>query len=123
MPEHTNYDAIVVGAGPNGLAAAIALAQAGRAVLVLEAASEIGGGVRSAALTLPGFVHDICSAIHALGAGSPFLRALPLAEQGLAGAYSLVPLGDPLADGPARLWDGTHAATWVGRGRGCRSDK
>jgi phytoene dehydrogenase-like protein len=117
MPEHTNYDAIVVGAGPNGLAAAIALARAGRSVLVLEAAPDVGGGVRSAALTLPGFVHDVCSAIHPLGAGSPFLRALPLAEHGLAWAYSPAPLAHPLDDGTAILLERSIAATAAGLGR------
>ena len=76
------HDAVVVGSGPNGLAAAITLAEAGRSVLVLEAAETIGGGCRSAELTLPGFVHDVCSAVHPLVAGSPFFRSLPLAEHG-----------------------------------------
>ncbi|MDX6569754.1 MAG: hypothetical protein QOH15_2332, partial [Gaiellales bacterium] len=68
----------MVGSGPNGLAAAVALAQAGRSVRVLEAAPTIGGGARTEQLTLPGFRHDVCSAIHPLGLGSPFLRTLPL---------------------------------------------
>jgi phytoene dehydrogenase-like protein len=117
MPEHISYDAIVVGAGPNGLAAAIALARAGRSALVLEAAPEVGGGVRSAALTLPGFVHDVCSAIHPLGAGSPFLRTLPLTKHGLAWAYSPVPLAHPLDDGTAMLLERSIAATAAGLGR------
>ncbi len=71
-------DAIVVGSGPNGLAAAVAIAEAGRSVVVLEAAPTIGGGTRSAELTLPGFLHDVCSAVHPLVAGSPFLSRLPL---------------------------------------------
>ena len=94
-------DAIVVGSGPNGLAAAIALARAGRSVLVLEAASTIGGGTRSAELTLPGFRHDVCSAIHPLALASPFLRKLPLAEHGLEFAHPEIPLAHPLADGSA----------------------
>jgi len=77
-------DAIVVGAGPNGLAAAIELARAGRSVRIYEAADEVGGGTRSAELTLPGFVHDVCSAVHPLAVASPFLRSLDLARHGLA---------------------------------------
>ncbi len=66
-----SYEAVVIGSGPNGLAAAILLARAGRSVLVLEAEETIGGGARSAELTLPGFVHDVCSAVHPLAVGSP----------------------------------------------------
>ena len=75
-----SWDAIVVGSGPNGLAAAIALAQAGRSVKVLEAAATIGGGTRTAELTLPGFRHDVCSAIHPTAVVSPFFKTLPLAK-------------------------------------------
>ncbi len=81
--ELPNTDAIVVGSGPNGLAAAICLAQAGRSVCVLEAASTPGGGVRSAEITLPGFVHDICSSVYPMAVCSPFLRTLPLEQHGL----------------------------------------
>src|SRR5216117_4378159 len=77
------YDAVVVGSGPNGLAAAITLARAGCSVVVYEANATIGGGARSAELTSPGFVHDICSEVHPLAAGSPFLRTLPLERFGL----------------------------------------
>jgi phytoene dehydrogenase-like protein len=96
-----SWDAIVVGSGPNGLAAAIALAQAGRSVLVLEAAETIGGGTRTAELTLPGFRHDVCSAIHPLALASPFLRKLPLEEHGLEFAHPEIPLAHPLDDGTA----------------------
>ena len=68
----STWDAVVVGSGPNGLAAALTLARAGRSVVLLEAASTVGGGTRSAELTLPGFVHDVCSAIFPFGRGSPF---------------------------------------------------
>ncbi|HXV44769.1 MAG TPA: NAD(P)/FAD-dependent oxidoreductase, partial [Anaerolineae bacterium] len=93
------YDTIVIGSGPNGLAAAITLAQAGCSVLLLEAKVTVGGGLRSAELTLPGFVHDVCSAIHPLGVGSPFFRRLPLAEYGLEWIYPPAPLAHPLDDG------------------------
>jgi phytoene dehydrogenase-like protein len=96
-------DAVVVGSGPNGLAAAIALARAGVPVLVLEAESEIGGGTRSAALTLPGFVHDFCSAVHPMGILSPFFRTLPLAEHGLVWLRPRASVAHPLDDGPAAM--------------------
>ncbi|MBI1878218.1 MAG: NAD(P)/FAD-dependent oxidoreductase, partial [Chloroflexi bacterium] len=96
MSNTSTYDAIVVGSGPNGLAAAITLAQAGCSVLVLEARPTVGGGMRSAELTLPGFLHDICSAIHPLGVGSPFFRTLPLANYGLEWIYPPAPLAHPL---------------------------
>jgi phytoene dehydrogenase-like protein len=96
-----SVDAIVVGSGPNGLAAAVALAQAGRSVRVLEAAPTIGGGARTEQLTLPGFRHDVCSAIHPLGLGSPFLRTLPLAQHGLEFVHPEIPLAHPLDDGSA----------------------
>ena len=95
------YDAVVVGSGPNGLAAAVTLARAGRSVLVLEADPRIGGGTRSAELTLPGFVHDVCSAIHPLGIGSPFLRTLPLAEHGLEWIVPPAAVAHPFDDGTA----------------------
>ena len=98
-------DAVVVGAGPNGLAAAIALARAGRSVRVLEAADTVGGGSRSAELTLPGFVHDICSAVHPHPLASPFLRELPLAEHGLELIHPELALAHPLDDGTAVAFD------------------
>jgi phytoene dehydrogenase-like protein len=94
-------DAIVIGSGPNGLAAAIAIARAGRKVLVLEAEPTIGGGVRSAELTLPGFVHDVCSAAHPLAVASPFFRTLPLDAHGLRWIAPPVMLAHPLDDGTA----------------------
>jgi len=96
-----NYDAVVVGSGPNGLAAAITLAQRGMSVLVLEARQVTGGSCRSAELTVPGFIHDTCSAIHPLGIGSPLFRTLPLQEHGLTWIHPPAPLAHPLDDGSA----------------------
>ena len=95
------YDAVVVGSGPNGLAAAITLAQAGCSVVVFERAQTAGGGARSAALTLPGFIHDVCSAVHPLAVASPFFATLPLAEYGLSWVQPPAPLAHPLDDGRA----------------------
>ncbi|MBC8151305.1 MAG: NAD(P)/FAD-dependent oxidoreductase [Bacteroidetes bacterium] len=106
-----DIDAVVVGAGPNGLAAAIALQQAGRSVVVFEAKSTVGGGMRTAELTLPGFRHDICSAIHPLGAGSPFLNTLPLHRYGLEYIYPPVAAAHPFADGTVALLQASIAAT------------
>lgn len=92
-------DAVVVGSGPNGLAAAITVARAGRSVRVYEAETSVGGGTRSAALTEPGFVHDVCSTVFALVLASPFLKTLPLAEHGLAFAHPQSPFAHPLDDG------------------------
>jgi phytoene dehydrogenase-like protein len=93
------YDAVIVGSGPNGLAAGIVLAREGLSVLVLEAKATIGGGARTEEVTLPGFHHDICSAIHPMGVVSPFMRGLPLAEHGLEWAYSPAAIAHPLDDG------------------------
>ncbi len=95
------YDAVVVGAGPNGLAAAVTIARAGRSVLVVEAADRVGGGATSAELTLPGVTHDVCSAVHPLGATSPFLRSLPLEDHGLTWVSPDIDLAHPLDDGTA----------------------
>ncbi len=94
-------DAIVIGAGPNGLAAAIVLARAGLSVTVYEAAASAGGGARSAEVTLPGFVHDIYSGIHPLAIASPFFRTLPLEEHGLEWVQPDSPLAHPFDDGRA----------------------
>jgi phytoene dehydrogenase-like protein len=97
------YDVVVVGAGPNGLCAAIALAQQGKSVLVVEAHATPGGGLRSAELTLPGFVHDVCSAVHPLGELSPYMRTLPLREHGLEFLHPRFSAAHPLADGQVAL--------------------
>src|SRR5438552_18445890 len=94
-------DAVVVGSGPNGLAAAITLARAGCSVLVGEANATIGGGARAAELTLSGFVHDVCSAVHPLAAGSPLFRTLPLQRFGLELIQPEIPLAHPLEEGSA----------------------
>ncbi|MDX1616623.1 MAG: NAD(P)/FAD-dependent oxidoreductase [Candidatus Promineifilaceae bacterium] len=116
MPVRKQYDAVVVGSGPNGLAAAIVLAEAGRSVLVIEGKETVGGGLRSAELTLPGFVHDNCATIHALGLGSPFLRRLPLHEYGLEWVQPGAPLAHPLDDGSAVLLHQSVEETAVGLG-------
>ncbi|GAA4503829.1 NAD(P)/FAD-dependent oxidoreductase [Hymenobacter ginsengisoli] len=95
------YDAVVVGSGPNGLAAAIAMQQAGLSVLLLEGKKELGGGLRTAELTLPGFRHDICSAIHPLAVASPFFRTLSLAQYGLNFITPPVAAAHPFDDGTA----------------------
>ena len=108
-----SYDAVIIGSGPNGLAAAITLARAGARVLVIEAKATPGGGMRTQEITLPGFRHDICAAIHPLGLASPFFRNLPLADDGLEWLLPPVSLAHPLEDGSAvavtRLLDETAA--------------
>ncbi|MCW3015022.1 MAG: dehydrogenase [Solirubrobacterales bacterium] len=94
-------NAIVVGAGPNGLACAVALAREGVQVTVLEAEETIGGGTRTSELTLPGLLHDHCSAVHPMGVGSPFLLSLGLEEHGLQWRWPEVDLAHPLDDGTA----------------------
>ncbi|MDD9967012.1 MAG: NAD(P)/FAD-dependent oxidoreductase [Myxococcales bacterium] len=103
MPREAPFDAIVVGSGPNGLAAAALLVRAGKRVLLREAHTEVGGGTRTAELTLPGFRHDVCSAVHPLGVLSPLFRQLPLAEHGLKWVSPPVCAAHPLPDGPAAL--------------------
>ncbi len=96
-----SYDAVVVGGGPNGLAAAITLARAGQSVIVFEQSTRVGGGLRSDTLTLPGFVHDVCSSVYPLGVASPFFESLPLQSLGVEWANPLLPVAHPL--------DGTDA--------------
>ena len=111
-------DAVVVGSGPNGLAAAITVARAGRSVLVVERAETFGGGARSAELTEPGFVHDVCSAIHPLAAGSPFFSELPLADHGLELVHP-----DVLLAPSGRRDSGRTRANGEGHGRRARSGR
>ena len=112
----SNRNAYVVGSGPNGLAAAITLAQAGFQIEVLEAEAIPGGAARTMALTLPGFLHDFGSAVHPLGAGSPFFSSLPLADFGLQWIHSPAPLAHPFDDGTAVVLerDLTEAASALG---------
>lgn len=103
MQSKTDYDAVVVGSGPNGLAAAILLQQHGLQVLLIEGKDQIGGGLRTAELTLPGYQHDICSAIHPLAASSPYLQTLPLHQFGLEYIYPETAAAHPFDDGTAAI--------------------
>jgi len=114
-------DAVVIGAGPNGLAAAVLLARAGASVLVLEARDEVGGGTRSGELTLPGFVHDRCSGVHPMGIVSPWFRMLPLADHGLRWIQPPASVAHPLDDQPAVVLRRSVADTAEGLGRDARS--
>lgn len=114
-------DAIVVGSGPNGLAAAIELARAARSVRVIERAEQIGGGTRTAELTLPGFRHDVCSAVHPLVAGSPFFRGLKLERLGLELVYPAVEAAHPLDDGTAVALRRSVGETAAGLGADARA--
>jgi phytoene dehydrogenase-like protein len=111
MKEKAAYDAVVVGAGPNGLAAAITLARAGKSVALFEANGAAGGGVRSAELTLPDFLHDICSSVYPLALGSPFFGTLPLADHGVDWIQPPAPLAHPFDDGSAVVIERSVAAT------------
>lgn len=113
MPQ---YDAVVVGAGPNGLVAAIVLAQAGRSVLLREANEAVGGAVRTMPLTLPGFVHDACASTFPLAVGAPIFRELPLEEHGLEWIYSPAAVAHPLDDGSAVTLESSVVATGEGLG-------
>jgi len=121
MPDN-QYDAIIVGSGPNGLAAGITLARQGLRVLILEARGTPGGGMRTAELTLPGFLHDVCSAVHPMALMSPFLSSLPLAKFGLDWLHPDILLAHPLEGGrAAALWqDVGETAAALPQGDGAR---
>jgi len=110
------FDAVVVGSGPNGLSAAVALAQGGASVVVFEADDEIGGGTRTAELTLPGFRHDVCSAVHTTGILSPFFRSLPLEEHGLRWILPRASVAHPLDGQPAVMMWSSVEETAAGLG-------
>ena len=115
-PGGGRVDAIVVGAGPNGLAAAITLARAGRSVRVYEASETAGGGTRTAELTLPGFRHDVCSTILPLTLASPFFRTIDLAARGVELIHPEAPIAHPLDGGRAALVERSVATTADGLG-------
>lgn len=111
LHRRTKYDAVIVGSGPNGLAAAIELARAGLDTLIIEGADTAGGGMRSAALTLPGFVHDVCSAVHPMALASPFFRRLDLARYGLEWVQSPSPCAHVLSGDEVVLLERSVAKT------------
>jgi phytoene dehydrogenase-like protein len=114
---HPSYDVVVIGSGPNGLAAAIALSRAGLAVLLVEGENTPGGGARTTELTLPGFRHDVCSAVHPLAVASPFFRDLKLERFGLEWIHSPAPVAHVLGDGTAVLLERSVDATAERLGR------
>jgi phytoene dehydrogenase-like protein len=121
MPEaemnKRDYDAVIVGSGPNGLAAAITMQHAGLSVLLLEAKETIGGGLRTKELTIPGYKHDVCSAIHPMAAGSPFFMQLPLQQHGLEYIYPPISAAHPFADGGVAILTRSVEETAQGLGK------
>ena len=114
--QRDDYDAVVVGSGPNGLAAAIVLLRAGLSTLLIEAHAQPGGGTRTAELTLPGFQHDVCSTVHPLGVASPFFRSLDLSRQGVQWSEPPLALAHVLRDGSVATL--TRSLTETARGLG-----
>jgi phytoene dehydrogenase-like protein len=111
------YDAVVVGSGPNGFAAAITLRQAGLTVLLVEGREETGGGMRSKALTQPGFVHDVCSAVHPMLTLSPFFKSIPLTSHGLELINPTIAVAHPFDDGDVGILENSLHNTAAGLGR------
>ncbi len=116
MPLKYSYDVIIVGSGPNGFAAAITLQRQGLSTLIIEGADTIGGGVRTKELTLPGFKHDVCSAIHPTAVASPFMRSLPLQEYGLEFVQAPYAAAHPLDNGDVALLQNSLEETVDGLG-------
>ncbi|MCZ4224926.1 phytoene desaturase family protein [Pedobacter rhodius] len=118
--EKRDYDAVVVGSGPNGLAAAILMQQQGLSVLIIEGKDDIGGGLASRALTLPGFTHDVCSAIHPMALASPFFKTLPLTDYGLQYINPPLSAAHPFDDGSAAILDKSieNTAKYLGEDAG-----